>query len=246
MARTDLIALAEEFEEKARALRLAHELLTTHGIATARKNLPATLRAATKLRGAQPGNQNRNGDASGTSVTQRIVDLLAAHPAGLSYREITAQNLDPTGALTYLNKKGLITKTPFDNGVREVFRYALTEQGKQRATGPEDASSRNGNGNGHHSPSGEQPGAVRLQKGELTAFLLRTVQEQPKRSAELVAALQAAQHPIENGSGIVGPLSKLTHTGWLVRGENGIYRITAKGRHHLDTLQQQAAPPAAE
>lgn len=249
----NLLALADDLEEKARALRYAHQVLTGERVTAAKRGLPRKLAAASRQ--LRTRRSDGDGDHGGRrmSNTQAIVDALY-EKGPLAFAELAAAVAprNPSGHVGHAQSQGLVSKSPFKKGGRTLYRYALTAKGRKQASGSDDGSDggaptaprraagrkkvgrprKSATTRAHAKAFANDPPTA-LRGKRLSAFLLSSIADAPRTGHDLVAALQAVGHPIDSGNGIAGPLAKITAAGWLRRNQKGVYSITPKGRRRL-------------
>src|SRR5262245_59110782 len=120
-----ILATAQEFEDKARALRLAASLLNGEVREGKAARLEQTLTAATKLRKAH---KNGNGGAPAVEADEaddpksRIRAVLADGTAHASKALATELGITPMGALYHLTRMSDVKKVGKGNATRYQLR----------------------------------------------------------------------------------------------------------------------------
>jgi DNA-binding PadR family transcriptional regulator len=223
------------------ALRMAVAELETADGAAARKRVPATLRTAIKLRqdaGTEPEpprSHKRRGKRGGKSA--RVLGLLANGPQ--TFRALAAALGYRPGLLNYLQHAGLITRgDKLPNGQTE---YRITDAGQQWLN--DFAVGINGGSihRAERTPQAAAPPDGVLRKSALARVIFRELLDHPRSMPALVEPLQAAGHAIMGANKISGPMAKWKSTGMLKHNPTtGMWRLTAKGKAHLEHLDDTA------
>jgi hypothetical protein len=149
------------------------------------------------------------------SQTAAILDLLRKN-GSLSKAELR-RHVPGLTSLSSLMKRGIIVKGGGTGRGEARYRLSTGPTGKRRAARTKGS-------------------APTLRRADLSAFLVRTVQDTPRAVAGLLEALRADGHDAPDGRVITGPLGSLTKRGLLKRMTDGTYHVRPKGAKFLASL----------